>query len=258
MTCPERYIATALALAEPLSDLRKAARQWRGPAVRRRQALFEFLRLRSHARHATAIALRAVAEPTNQAIARAAGHLRATMGRLLETDVGSRWDPERVADQVVREFLVRDLAPAVEQLQALALVKPVHPLTLSWEERGDVEDLVLDRLAVRLVWQEAPLVVGADAWSAIMRGAIDGQLDQRSRFSRSYEKAVGAYRSVDRGLEDALPGGVRDGFDLIRREVYNRHFPSMPALVDAGRLALGPLLTIDDLPWEERSSQFLF
>ena len=257
MTCPEKALATGLVLTTAAIEARKGARRGNGQPSRQR-GLFEFLRLRSHARHAAAVAFRLIGMPSEGSLERGVGRLHSDVSRLLELDSSSQWEPDRVADQVVGEILVRDLSPAVDDLRELALAKPVHPLTLSWEERIDVEDLILDRAAVRLVWEEAPLVVGQSAWRAYLGNATGDTLSGPDEFNRAYRNAVEAVRSIDHRLADELPPESWEGLDSIRREVYLRHFPRSADDAGPGQAELGPLLSADDLPGPRRPSRFDF
>lgn len=252
----ERRIATAFALLDSLGARRRGATRERSSDASR-VALYEYLRMRSHARHAAAIALAAARGADVPGARQAAELLQRAVATLDEVDHDTRWDAEDVGRRLLSEMSRRDLGPDLERLGVLASVKPVHVMALAPDELSGVQDMILERLATRLAWYEAGPVVG-DSWERFSRETAGDDLAGRGDLVQLRARASSRVRRWDGAFEEYLPPGRRSGFDEILQATYERHFPVALASDFIARVGQGRWFTIQDLPWGARESDLAF
>jgi hypothetical protein len=146
----------ALEIVRILPSLQKVILE-RGKEISKKQAWFHYLSLRSWARHA--LALRGEDGPLYPEGLLAPRPLLIETKDWLRVISGERsafrdLKPEAVQLLLVDAFEEEDIPVRVRGLQELLKAKPLYMVCLSEGEVREVEDLILDRVEIRLAWHE--------------------------------------------------------------------------------------------------------
>ena len=210
---------------------------------RTRQAfsIFEYFELRSYLRHAVARARNQV--PTddrqNPLELRALERLERMQGELDEREhrliASGALTVEGIAQALAEQSIERDIGPHVERLRALRDAdKPLVPLLISHSTLRAIEDAVIDRVALRLVWHEA-----RERLQLLPRSLLPDEL------TNALERASRRTREHDAELTVLWAAG---GLLQKTREALLRPFFELPT-------GSPRFLGLEHLPWASRPAE---